>query len=74
MCYRDHGQSMADTVRQIGLTQQTFYRWRKQYGDMVRDQLRRLKALEKENLRLCRPVSNLALGKQILQEAARGNY
>ena len=68
------GQSMADAVRQIGVTQQTFYRWRKQYGGMGRDQLRRLKELEKENLRLRRAVSDLALDKQILQEAARGNY
>ena len=68
------GASIADAVRQIGVTQQTYYRWRKQYGGMGRDQLRRLKELEKENLRLRRAVSDLALDKQILQEAARGNY
>ena len=68
------GQSIADAVRQIGVTQQTYYRWRKQYGGMGRDQLRRLKELEKENLRLRRAVLDLALDKQILQEAARGNY
>ena len=67
-------QSIADTVRQIGLTQQTYYRWRKQYGGMGRDQLRRPKELEKENLLLRRAVSDLALDKQILQEAARENY
>ena len=68
------GHSIADAVRQIGVTQQTYYRWRKQYGGMGRAQLRRLKELEKENLRLRRAVSDLALDKQILQEAARGNY
>ena len=68
------GASIADAVRHIGVTQQTYYRWRKQYGGMGRDQLRRLKELEKENLRLRRAVSDLALDKQILQEAARGNY
>jgi len=61
------GQSIADAVRQIGVTQQTYYRWRKQYGGMGRDQLRRLKELEKENLRLRRAVLDLALDKQILQ-------
>ena len=60
-------QSIADAVRQIGVTQQTYYRWRKQYGGMGRDQLRRLKELEKENLRLRRAVLDLALDKQILQ-------
>jgi putative transposase len=51
------GQSISDAVRQIGVTQQTYYRWRKQYGGMGRAQLRRLKELEKENLRLRRAVS-----------------
>ena len=60
------GQSIADAVRQIGVTQQPSYRWRKQYGGMGRDQLSRLKELEKENLRLRRAVSDLALDKQIL--------
>ena len=71
---QSQGQSIADAVRQIGVTQQPSYRWRKQYGGMGRDQLRQLKELEKENLRLRRAVSDLALDKQILQEAARGNY
>lgn len=61
------GQSIADAVCQISVTQQMYYRWRKQYGGMGRDQLRRLKALEKENLRLRRLVSELALDKQILE-------
>ena len=48
------GKSIADAVRQIGLTQQTYYRWRKEYGGMSRDQLKRLKELETENTRLMR--------------------
>ena len=71
---RGQGQSIADAVRQIGVTQQTCYRWCKQYGGKGRDQLRRLKELEKDKLRLRRAFSDLALDKQILQEAARGNY
>ena len=68
-----HGQglSMADAVRQIGISQHTFYRWRKQYGGMSRAQLSRLKELEKENLRLRRAVSDLTLEKLILTEAAQ---
>ena len=71
-----HGQGMstADAVRQIGVSQHTFYRWRKQYGGMNRDQLKRLKELEKENQRLKRAVADLTLDKQILAEAARGNF
>ena len=68
------GMTVADAVRQIGVTQQTYYRWRKLYGGMGRDQLRRLKELEKENQRLRRAVSDLTLDKLILSEAARGNY
>ena len=68
------GMTVADAVRQIGVTQQTYYRWRKLYGGMGRDQLRRLKELEKENQRLRRAVSDLTLDKLILTEAARGNF
>ena len=68
------GMTVADAVRQIGVTQQTYYRWRKLYVGMGRDQLRRLKELEKENQRLRRAVSDLTLDKLILTEAARGNY
>ncbi|MDC1198942.1 IS3 family transposase, partial [bacterium] len=66
------GMPIADAVRQIGVTQQTYYRWRKQYGGMSRTQLRRLKELEKENQRLRRAVSDLTLDKLILTEAAPG--
>ena len=68
------GMTIADAVRQIGTTEQTYYRWRKQYGGMTRDQLKRLKELEQENQRLRRAVSDLTLDKLILAEAARGNF
>mgnify|MGYP001766782750 CR=1 FL=1 len=68
------GNSVADAVRQIGVTVQTYYRWRREYGGMNRDQLKRLKALEAENQRLRRAVSDLTLDKMILTEAARGNF
>ena len=68
------GMTIAEAVRQIGLTQQTFYRWRKLYGGMGRSQLKRLKELEKENQRLRRAVSDLTLDKLTLSEAARGNF
>jgi putative transposase len=68
------GMTIADAVRQIGVTQQTYYRWRKQYAGMNREQLKRLKELEKENQRLRRAVSDLTLDKMILAEAANGNF
>ncbi|QFU08726.1 Transposase [Rhodobacteraceae bacterium THAF1] len=68
------GSSVQEAVRQIGVTIQTYYRWRKQYGGMSRDQLKRLKELEAENIRLRRAVSDLTLDKMILAEAARGNF
>ena len=68
------GLTIAEAVRQIGVTQQTYYRWRRQYGGMNREQLKRLKELEKENLRLRKAVSDLTLDKMILAEAAKGNF
>ncbi len=68
------GMTIAEAVRQIGVTQQTFYRWRKLYGGIGRSQLKRLRELEKENQRLRRAVSNLTLDKLILTEAAKGNF
>jgi transposase len=68
------GKSAQEAARQIGVTVQTYYRWRKEYGGMSRDQLKRLKELEKENQRLRRAVSDLTLDKMILTEAARGNF
>ena len=66
------GMKVAEAVRRIGVTQQTFYRWRKLNGGMGRSQLARLKEQEKENQRLRRAVSDLTLDKLILTEAARG--
>ena len=68
------GKPLADAVRQIGVTVQTYYRWRKEYSGMSHDQLKRLKLLESENTRLRRAVSDLTLDKMILTEAAGGNY
>jgi len=68
------GMAIADAVRQIGVAAPTYYRWRKQYGGMSRDQLKRLKELETENKRLRRAVSDLTLDKMFLTEAARGNF
>jgi transposase InsO family protein len=65
------GMSMADAIRQISVSEVTFYRWRKEYGGLKADQLKRLKELEKENARLRRAVSDLTLDKMILSEADR---
>ena len=65
---------MADAIRQIGVTEVTFYRWRKEYGGMKVGQARRLKDLEAENARLKRAVADLTLDKLILKEAAEGNW
>ena len=68
------GMSRIDAIREVQITEQTFYRWRKQYGGMGTVQLRELKRLQKENERLRRAVSDLPLDKLILSEAARGNF
>lgn len=68
------GQNVADAIRQIGVTEVTYYRWRQEFGGLKRDQVKRLKDLETENARLRRAVSDLTLDKLILQEAARGNF
>ena len=68
------GQSVADAIRSIGVSEVTYYRWRQEYGGLKSDQVKRLKELETENTRLRRAVSDLTLDKLILQEAARGNY
>ena len=68
------GQTVAAAVRTIGLTEFTYYRWRKEYGGLQGDQVKRLKELETENARLRRAVSDLTLDKLILVEAARGNF
>lgn len=68
------GETTGQAVRSIGVTEQTYYRWRREYGGMGVDQARRLKELEKENLRLRKAVSDLTLDKLILAEAAKGNF
>jgi transposase-like protein len=68
------GESTGQAVRAIGVTEQTYYRWRREYGGMGVDQARRLKEPEKENLRLRKSVSDLTLDKLILAEAAKGNF
>lgn len=68
------GATMADAIRQIGVTEVTYYRWRTEYGGLKSDQVRRIKELEKENQRLRQAVSDLTLDKLILTEAAKGNY
>lgn len=68
------GASVANACRRIAVTEQTYYRWRKEYGGMGTEQVKRLKELEKENARLKRVVADLSLEKAILAEAARGNF
>ena len=68
------GQNIADAIRQIGVSEVTYYRWRQEYGGLKTEQVKRLKELETENTRLRRAVSELTLDKLILQEAARGNF
>jgi len=68
------GMPIADAIRSIGVTEVTYYRWRKEYGGLKSDQVKRLKDLETENSRLRKSISDLTLDKLILQEAARGNY
>lgn len=68
------GQQIADAIRQIGVSEVTYYRWRQEYGGLKTEQIKRLKELEQENSRLRKAVSDLTLDKLILQEAARGNF
>lgn len=68
------GESVIEACKQLGVTEQTFYRWRREYGGLRIDQSRRLKHLEQENTRLRHVVAGLTLDKRILQEAAEGNF
>lgn len=68
------GKPIAETIKQLGVSEVTYYRWRKEYGGMGASQMKRLKELEKENQRLRKAVSDLTLDKLILEEAARGNF
>jgi putative transposase len=68
------GEKAGQVCRTLGIAEQTFYRWRREYGGLKVEQAKRLKALEQENTRLRRAVSDLTLDKLILQEAVRGNF
>ena len=68
------GKSVKLISRELGITEQTYYRWRREYGGMKVSQARRLKELEGENGRLKRAVADLTLDKLILEEAAEGNF
>ena len=65
---------MGQVCRQIGVSEQTYYRWRKEYGGLRLNQAKRLKSLEKENARLKKLVAELSLDKQILKEVSSGNF
>ena len=68
------GKTLAETIRLLGVSDVTYYRWRKEYVGMTTNQVKRLKELEKENERLRKAVSDLTLDKLILKEAAKGNF
>ena len=68
------GKPVAEAVRSIAVSEVTYYRWRQEYGGLKGDQVKRLKELEAENMRLRRAVSDLTLEKLILKEAASGNF
>ena len=68
------GQTIGQIVKRLGITEQTYYRWRKEYGGLRTDQAKRLKELEKENARLKRLLADAELDKAILREAASGNF
>jgi len=68
------GRTVGEVCRSLGISEQSYYRWRSEYGGMKLEQVKRLKDLEKENVRLKRAVAELTLDKLILKEAAEGNY
>ncbi len=68
------GRNLSEICREIGVTLNTYYRWRKEYGGMQINQAKRLKGLEQENSRLKRAVADLTLDNQILKEASEGNF
>ncbi len=68
------GMSVPEVSRKLSITEQTYYRWRKEYGGLKTDQARKLKDLEKENARLKKLVADLSLDKAMLQEVASGNF
>ena len=68
-----NGKTTPQAAREVGITEQTYYRWRRELGGLKLDQAKRLKELEKENSRLKRLVAELSLEKQVLREVAQGN-
>jgi putative transposase len=68
------GSTAEEVARKLGVTEQTYYRWRREYGGMRIEQARRLKELEKENTRLKKLVADLSLDNAILKEVSRGNF
>jgi len=68
------GMSVPEVSRRLGVTEQTYYRWRKEYGGLKTEQAKKLKDLEKENARLKKLVADLSLDKAMLQEVAQGNF
>jgi putative transposase len=68
------GQNISEAVRQIGVSEVTYYRWRQEFGGLKTEQVKRLKDLETENGRLRKAIADLTLDKLILQEATRGNF
>ena len=68
------GMTIGEISRKLGISEQTYYRWRKEYGEMRVDQAKRLKELEKENVRLKKLVADLSLDNDILRETVRGNF
>ena len=70
----NQGANVGEASRKIGVTEQTYYRWRKEYGGMRVEQAKRLKDLEKENARLKKLVADISLDNAILKEVAEGNF
>ena len=70
----NQGSTVIEAVRKLGISEQTYYRWRKEYGGMRVDQAKRLKELEQENARLKKLVADLSLDNAILKEVNRGNF
>ncbi len=70
----NQGITIGEASRKLGVTEQTYYRWRKEYGGMRVEQAKRLKEVEKENTRLKKLVADISLDNAILKEAARGNF
>ncbi len=70
----NQGISIAEASRKIAITQQTYYRWRKEYGGLRIEQAKRLKSLEKENTRLKKLIADLSLDNAMLKEATEGNF